>query len=87
MTLRALAAALAVIAAPIAMLDAQAPPAAKQGERRVCEVTGTIGTRLGNVRRCRTKAERDAAQQEARRVVDRIQANKLTLCAPGFPSC
>ena len=88
MILRSLAAATAVIAAPIAVLNAEAPPAGKDGaERRVCETTGTIGTRLGNVRRCRTKAERDAAQQEARRVVDRIQADRPTMCPPPPRPC
>jgi hypothetical protein len=87
MAFRTLAAAFAVAAAPLAMLDAQAPPAGKDGERKVCEVTGTIGTRLGNVRRCRTKAEREEAQREARRVVDRIQADRPTMCPPPPRPC
>jgi hypothetical protein len=86
-TFRSLAAALAVVAAPIAILDAQAPLAGKDGERRVCEVSGTIGTRLSNTRRCRTKAEREEAQREARRVVDRIQAMRPTMCPPAPRPC
>lgn len=88
MIIRTFVSALAALAIPIAVLGAE-PPAnqAKESEKRICTVTPTLGTRLGNIRRCRTRAEIAAAQAESRRVVDRIQANKPTLCAPGFPSC
>jgi hypothetical protein len=85
--LRTLTAAVAVVAIPIAVLGADRPAKSGENDRRVCEVTGVIGTRLSNVRRCRTRAEREDAKQEARRVVDRIQSNRPSLCAPGFPSC
>ena len=83
MILRTFVAAVAVVAIPMAVLDAE-PPAKPSDDstKRICEVTGTIGTRLGNVRRCRTKAEREEAKQEARRVVDRIQNMKPTMCPP-----
>jgi hypothetical protein len=37
-----------------------------------------IGSRLNRVRTCRTAAEREAAKQEQRQVVDRVQANKVS---------
>jgi hypothetical protein len=52
-------------------------------EKRYCEVNLPTGSRLGAVRRCRTKSEREAAKAEARNTVDRIQAMKPTLCGPG----
>ncbi|HEV7660819.1 MAG TPA: hypothetical protein VGO55_13350 [Allosphingosinicella sp.] len=39
------------------------------------------GSRLG-IRRCRTKAERDAHKAEARETVDRVQALRPTFCEP-----
>ena len=84
MLARFAATALAVIVIPAAIVGAQ-PPAApdtakKETERRTCEVSGVIGSRLGGVRRCRTKSERKAHQQEARQVVDRIQHWKPLVC-------
>jgi hypothetical protein len=79
MIMRAVLAAVAVIAVPIAVQGAQAPP--QQPDHRttkICEVNVVIGSRLGGVRRCRTQAEREQAQQEARQVVDRIQTFKPT---------
>ena len=37
-----------------------------------------IGSRLNSVRTCRTAAEREAAKQEQRQVIDRVQANKVS---------
>jgi hypothetical protein len=73
------AAILAVIAVPIAAVGQQpaAEPSAKP-ERRSCETTHEIGSRLSLVRRCRSKSERDAHKQEARQTVDRVQALKVT---------
>ena len=81
MKLTAIAAAIAVIAVPIAVQGAQAPtkaPAAK----RICTVTQTIGSRVNNTRRCRSEEEREREKQEARQVVDRVQAMKPTMCPP-----
>jgi hypothetical protein len=81
--IRALLAAVAVAAVPIAAQDAQAP--SQQPDPRttkICEVNTTIGSRLGGVRRCRTRAEREEAKQEARQVVDRIQTFKPTCPTP-----
>jgi hypothetical protein len=72
--LRLTAAVLAVVAAPLFVQGAegQTPPS----EKRYCEVTKTTGSRLGAVRRCRTKAERDAERAEGRATVERIQSGK-----------
>lgn len=83
MYLRALAAALAVIAVPIAVQGAQSPRATNPpAAKRTCEVNVPTGSRLGGIRRCRTEQEREELKQEARRVVDRIQAMKPTMCPP-----
>jgi hypothetical protein len=75
MKLKALSAAiLAVVAVPFAVQGAEGQAA--PSEKRYCEVNQPTGSRLGAVRRCRTKAERDAAKAESRRVVDRIQSGK-----------
>lgn len=57
---------------------------ADYGTRKICTTDSTIGTRLGNTRRCRTKAERDALKAEARNTVDRMQYFKPVVCdGPG----
>jgi hypothetical protein len=68
------AAALAVVAVPLFIQDAegQTPPK----EKRYCDVQQPTGSRLGAVRRCRTKSVRDAAKAEGRATVERIQAGK-----------
>jgi hypothetical protein len=84
MKLSLLAAAIAVIAVPIAVQGAQAPTKAPT-EKRTCTVNPTIGSRVNNVRRCRTKSEREQEKIEARRTVDRVQAMKPTVCSPTIP--
>jgi hypothetical protein len=83
---RTLLAAIAVIAVPIAVQGAEGPSASPDA-KRTCETNVPTGSRLGGIRRCRTKAEREAAKQEARQVVDRVQAFKATMCAPPRPAC
>lgn len=85
MYLRTLAAAIAVIAVPIAVQGAEGPTRNDPTAKRVCETNLPTGSRLGGVRRCRSASEREAAKQEARRVVDRIQTMKPTLCTPQRP--
>ena len=85
MKLVAIAAALAVVAVPLAVQGAQPPAKSGAPEKRTCEVNTPTGSRLGGIRRCRTAAERETAKQEARAVVDRIQAMKPTLCTPQQP--
>jgi hypothetical protein len=79
--LAAIAAAIAVVAVPLAVQGAEGPTKASP-EKRTCEVNVPTGSRLGGIRRCRTKAERDAHKAEARETVDRIQALRPTFCEP-----
>ncbi len=83
MKLFTIASAAAVVAAPLAMQGAEGQTNPPASEKRYCDVNQPTGSRLGAVRRCRTKAERDAAKQEARNTTERIQAMKPTLCGPG----
>ena len=85
MKLAAVAAAAAVIAVPMTVQGAQEPVKSAPTARRVCTVSQTIGSRLNNVRRCRSAYERDQEKQEARLVVDRVQAFKPT--CPGNGRC
>ena len=85
MKLTVIAAAIAVVAVPIAVQGAQAPAKSSPQAKRTCTVTQTLGSRVNNIRRCRTAEEREAAKQEARKVVDRIQAMKATVCTPTMP--
>ena len=85
MKLTAIAAAIAVITVPMAVQGAQEPAKSAPTARRVCTVSQTIGSRLNNTRRCRSAYERDVEKQEARQVVDRVQAFKPT--CPGNGRC
>ena len=82
-------AAAAVILIPAMVVAQPQQPRKSNPERKTCEIDTTIGTRLGNTRRCRTKAERDAHKAEARNTVDRMQAFKPVVCGPDtrIPSC
>jgi hypothetical protein len=82
MKLIPIAAAIAVVAVPIAVQGAQAPTKSSAPAKRTCTVTQTLGSRVNNVRRCRTSEEREAAKQEARQIVDRVQSMKATACPP-----
>ena len=70
----AIAAAVAVVTVPLAIQGAEGQTAPK--EKRYCEVSQPTGSRLGATRRCRTKAERDAAKAEGKSTVERIQSHK-----------
>jgi hypothetical protein len=76
MKLGAIAAAIAVIAVPIAVQGAEGPTRVAPREKRICDVYLPTGSRLGGIRRCRSKSERDAAKAESRNVVERIQSGK-----------
>lgn len=82
MKLTAIAAALAVVAVPMAVQGAPEPTKSPSSTRRVCTVHQTIGSRVNNTRRCRTRDEREAEKQEARQVVDKVQNLKVTMCPP-----
>jgi hypothetical protein len=75
--LRTLIAAVAVVAVPIAVMGAQpAVKARKDSNRRICEIRGTTGSRLGAVRVCRTKAQWDEVRADERAVIERTQSRK-----------
>lgn len=79
MSIRLLAAALAVIAVPVAVMGQQPAPARKQApERRYCVIDNDPAGRLRNVRRCYTKEERAAMKQEAREAIERIQTRRAS---------
>ncbi|HTU10018.1 MAG TPA: hypothetical protein VMG08_03885 [Allosphingosinicella sp.] len=84
MKLPAIAAAIAVVAVPIAVQGAQAPTKAP-AEKRICTVNQTLGSRVNNTRRCRTRSEREQEKLEARRTVEKVQSMKATVCAPTIP--
>jgi hypothetical protein len=81
MSVRALLAAIAVVSVPIAVNGAE-PGTAQQKvspqTKRVCRVSPEPGSRIRSVRTCRTAAEDEDARQERRRVIDRIQTNKVS---------
>ena len=75
---------LALVAIPFTAWAAAAPR--DKGDdyhtKKVCEVIKPTGSRLGGTRRCRTRAEIDAARAENKQVLERVQAMKVTLCPP-----
>jgi hypothetical protein len=80
MFVRALLAAVAVISVPIAVNGAE-PQTGQQKvnqQKKVCRVAPEPGSRINSVRTCRTAAEEEEARQERRRVIDRIQNNKVS---------
>jgi len=79
MSIRLLAATLAVAAVPAtAMEQRPASERAAQAERRYCVVDNDPAGRLRNIRRCYTKAERDAMRRETRETIDRIQTRRAS---------
>ncbi len=85
MLVRLAFASLAVVAVPIAVFGAEPAPTrgSDYATKKVCEANVPTGSRLGGVRACRTKAERDQMRAEARQVVERVQALKPVMCGPG----
>ena len=84
MTLRVIACAalLAAAAPPLPAFAADQPAAAPSSRhagdpeyatRRICRVTGQLGTRLGNTRVCKTRAEWDAFARDQRNSVEGFQ--------------
>lgn len=82
---RALTAAIAVVAVPVMLTAQPVTQPRNDSTRKICRVDGEVGSRLGGVRRCRTKAEWDAEKAEARTVVDRVQNMRPIYCAPPQP--
>jgi hypothetical protein len=85
MTLRAFvpAALLAAsVSLPAAAQQQPRPPSdTDESSRRICRISDEIGTRLGRLRTCRTKAEWDQSIRETGQVVDRLQ-RAATACNP-----
>ena len=81
MSVRALLAALAVVSVPIAVNGAE-PQSAQQKvnpqTKRTCVMRPEPGSRINTVRVCRSAAETEQMRQEQRRVIDRIQTQKVT---------
>lgn len=80
MSVRALLAAAIVISVPIAVNGAEPETQQKvtPQTKRTCNVRPEIGSRINTVRTCRNAAEREAARQEQRQVIDRVQSNKVS---------
>ncbi|HKR24157.1 MAG TPA: hypothetical protein VJS15_02780 [Allosphingosinicella sp.] len=77
MIARIFLAAVAVVAIPLtAVGHAQAPAESRETARRTCEVDQQIGSRLGGVRRCLTRAERAQQRAESQNTTERIQSQK-----------
>ena len=79
MSVRVLLAALVVISVPIAVNgEPQTGEQKVSPEKKVCRVESESGSRLRSVRTCRTASEEEQMRQERRRVIDRVQANKVS---------
>lgn len=80
MSVRALLAAIVVVSVPIAVNgEPQAPQQKPDPQtKRTCQVRPEIGSRINTIRTCRSASEREAARQEQRQVIDRVQANKVS---------
>jgi Spy/CpxP family protein refolding chaperone len=77
MIARFLIAAIAVAALPLSVAAAE-KSSGKSGssEKKICKVERDTGSRLGGVKRCRTRAEMEALKDETRNQIDRVQALK-----------
>jgi hypothetical protein len=87
MKFRSVMGVIAVLAAPVAVQSAERPAQqkAENPDQIICEVTHPPGSRLGGIRRCRTRAEWAAYRAETRDVVHRVQTEGATYCTP--PTC
>lgn len=75
-----------ILAQPLAAaVPATAGAKADPGKKKICKATTDTGTRLGGKSICRTAAEWAQVRAEARRVVERIQDDKIQQCRP--PLC
>ncbi|HYD13032.1 MAG TPA: hypothetical protein VEC11_09305 [Allosphingosinicella sp.] len=83
MSVRVMLAALAVVSVPIAVNGAEPQAQTQQQKvnkesRRTCTLRPEPGSRINTIRTCRNPAEVEAARQEQRRTIDRIQTNKVS---------
>jgi hypothetical protein len=65
----------------VAQQQPRPPSNTNDSTRRYCRVSDQIGTRLGAVRTCRTKAEWKQFERESVQIVDRMQ-RVAPPCAP-----
>lgn len=77
MSIRALVAAFAVVAIPIAVSGQQpAGGSNNSAEKRICTVHNVTGSRLGRVRRCMTQREREEYRKEMETDISRQQIDR-----------
>ena len=82
MSIRALVAAIAVVAIPIAVSGQQpAGDSKNRAEKKICTAHIATGSRLERVRRCMTKREREEYRAEINNDLTR-QQNDRRGCAP-----
>jgi len=82
MSIRALMAAIAVVAIPIAVSGQQpAGDSKNRAEKKICTVHIATGSRLDRVRRCMTMREREEYREEVNADVTRQQMDRRG-CAP-----
>ena len=70
-----------VATAAVAQAPNDAPPSNKPGEdpnEVICINQPTTGSRVNNVRVCRTRAQWVESRAEIRKTVERVQSNKQT---------
>lgn len=65
----------------LAQQQPRPPSNTNDSTRRICRISQQIGTRLGEVRTCRTKAEWEQFTRESGQVVDRMQ-RAAAACSP-----
>jgi hypothetical protein len=65
----------------VAQQQPRPPSNINESTRRICRISDQIGTRLGAVRTCRTKAEWIQSARENVQIVDRMQ-RIAPACAP-----
>lgn len=82
----ALISAAAILSLPTA---AQADDPAQEGRsdyatKKSCRVDLPLGSRLGGVKRCRTRAERDQHRRDSREVMEKVQIGGNASCRPAL---
>jgi hypothetical protein len=80
---RLVIAAFVVSSVPLSAAEADSPKRPDSySTKKICKVDKETGSRLGGVKRCRTRAEMEALKRETRLTVEKIQAFKPTMCPP-----
>jgi hypothetical protein len=77
MIARYLIAAVAMVAFPLSVAAAEKSNGkSSSSEKKICKVERDTGSRLGGVKRCRTRAEMEALKDETRNQIERVQSLK-----------